>query len=215
VRHVADSLTAVPLLRGRSVASLLDLGSGGGFPGIPLAATLSVERALLVDSVFKKTAFLTTVIEALGLAERVIAEPVRAEVLAMGRDRGAWAAVTARAVGSLADLVELGLPLLHERGVLIAWKRADAIGDGERGLAAEMTAARRALDTIDRGATMSVVAALPPGGAGTRDAAEGAERLPGIAELAEHCLVVIERGRGRIDAEWPRDPAVRKRRPWS
>jgi 16S rRNA (guanine527-N7)-methyltransferase len=49
--HVLDSLAAVSLLRDRDAAQLLDLGSGGGFPGLPLAVALPAERALLVDSV--------------------------------------------------------------------------------------------------------------------------------------------------------------------
>ncbi len=57
--HVLDSLAAVPVLRGRALDALLDLGSGGGFPGIPLALVLPARRTLLVESVAKKAAFLT------------------------------------------------------------------------------------------------------------------------------------------------------------
>ncbi len=71
------------------------------------------DRALLVDSVGKKVRFLRTVVEATGLERRVAAEQARAEALARDpRDREAWPAVTARAVASLAELVELGLPLV-------------------------------------------------------------------------------------------------------
>ena len=57
-RHVLDSLTAVPILRERGIDALVDLGSGGGFPGLPLAAVLPARRALLVESVAKKARFL-------------------------------------------------------------------------------------------------------------------------------------------------------------
>jgi 16S rRNA (guanine527-N7)-methyltransferase len=52
--HVADSLAAVPVLRARSIDRFLDLGSGGGFPGLPLALALPAARAVLVESVGKK-----------------------------------------------------------------------------------------------------------------------------------------------------------------
>ena len=180
-----DSLAAAPHLRERGVTRLLDLGSGGGFPGIPLAAALGVERALLVDSVAKKVRFLQAVVEATGLADRVAAEPVRAEALARDpRDRGAWPCVTARAVASLAELVELALPLLAPGGVLVAWKREP--------LEAELDAAAPALAAL-RAGRVTVVPA-------------------GVGGLDDHRLVIVERG-GAVDARFPRDPAERRRSP--
>jgi 16S rRNA (guanine527-N7)-methyltransferase len=183
--HVLDSLAAVPLLRARGVRRLLDLGSGGGFPGIPLAAALDTERTLLVDSVAKKVRFLTTVIEATGLTERAAAEAARAETLAHAPgDRGAWQAVTARAVTSLAELVEIGLPLVAAGGVLVAWKRGD--------LDDEFAAARPVLRAL-----------------GARQVNVIDIGLPG---LEARRLVVVEAG-GPVDARYPRDPAERRRRP--
>ena len=111
--HVIDSLTAVEALAARGIDQFLDLGSGGGYPGLPLAAALPAERALLVEPIAKKVRFLETVIAATGLADRVEAAAVRAEALAADpRHRGRWPAVTARAVAPLAELVELSFPLL-------------------------------------------------------------------------------------------------------
>ena len=183
--HVLDSLAALPILRSRGITALLDLGSGGGFPGLPLAAALDAERVLLVDAVGKKVRFLETVIAATGLERRAAAEAVRSETLAHdARDRDAWPAVTARAVTSLAELVEIGLPLVAPGGVLVAWKRGH--------LDAEFAAARPALR------------ALAAGPVEVLDV-----RLPG---LEGHQLVVVERG-GPIDPRYPRDPAERRRRP--
>lgn len=183
--HVLDSLAAVRPLRALGITGLLDIGSGGGFPGLPLAAALEARRALLVDSVGKKVRFLQTVIEATGRADRALAENARVEALAHdARDREAWPAVTARAVTTLAELVELGLPLVAPGGVLVAWKREPVAHELE--LAAE---ALRAL----RAGRVRVISADVPG-------------------LESHCLVVIERG-GPIDPVFPRDPAERKRRP--
>jgi 16S rRNA (guanine527-N7)-methyltransferase len=145
-RHVLDSLAAVPLLvpdgaaqRGRRIR-ILDLGSGGGFPGLPLAAALPNATVTLVDSVAKKTRFLEAAVAATGLARRVEVRTARAEALAGRPNAGAgaapsraWDVVTARAVGSLEELIELALPLLGPGGRLLAWKSAD--------IAAELAAA--------------------------------------------------------------------------
>lgn len=184
--HVVDSLTAVAILRDRGIDRFVDVGSGGGFPGLPLAAALPAARALLLEPIHKKTAFLSTVAAAIGLAATVEAAPVRAEALAAdARHRGRWPAVTARAVASLAELVELTFPLLEPRGVLIAWKR----GDLER----EWMAAEHAVTAM---------------GGGTL------ERIPvDVPGLDGHCLVIATAG-GTAPLGYPRDPGIRKRRPW-
>jgi 16S rRNA (guanine527-N7)-methyltransferase len=182
---VLDSLAAIPLLRRHGARALLDLGSGGGYPGLPLASALGLDRVLLVDSVGKKVRFLETVIGATGLGARVAAEVARAEALAADtHDRESWPVVTARAVGSLAVLVELALPLVAPGGVLVAWKRAP--------VEAELAAAGPALAALRAGP----VSVVPAG-------------LPG---LEAHRLVVVPRG-GPIDPRFPRDPAERRRRP--
>ncbi len=146
--HVIDSLTAVALVRpdpggaprGRRTPrrpSLLDLGSGGGYPGLPLAVAIPCGRVALVDSVGKKARFLAVAAAAVTAALRgtdaeepeIVALPERAEDLAEEPDhREAWDFVTARAVGSVAEVAELGLPLLHVGGRLICWKRDDGSG---------------------------------------------------------------------------------------
>lgn len=199
VRHVADSLTALAALRAHGVDRFLDLGSGGGFPGLPLAAALPAERAVLVDSIAKKVRFLATTVAATGLADRVEALAARAETLATEpRHRGRWPAITARAVTSVAELVELGLPLLVPGGMLVAWKRGET--DSPTGLGAEIAAARHALAAIDPGARLEVEPAIPA-------------EAP-LVELAGHRLVIVTRGPAPIDWAWPRDPAARRRRPW-
>ena len=186
VAHIADSLTAVAPLRARGIDRILDLGSGAGFPGLPLAIGLPAQSALLVDSVAKKVRFLETVVRATGLADTVAAASARAESL--GRDprhRERWPAVTARAVAPLAELSELAFPLLMPGGVLVAWKRGD--------LAAELAAAERA------------VAGL--GGGGIDAVAAPDAILPG------HRLVIVTK-HGRTPEAYPRDPAPRRRAPW-
>jgi len=144
LEHVADSLAAVPLLLDhfatrrsrRRGLDMLDLGSGGGYPGLPVAIAVPAARAVLLDSIAKKTAFLATAAVAAVEALRsrgeeppaMAARTGRAEELACGPDRDRWDLVTARAVAPLSRLIELGLPLVRSGGFLVAWQRDR--GDG-------------------------------------------------------------------------------------
>ena len=182
LRHVVDSLTGLPFILGAN--SFLDLGSGGGFPGLPLAAAAPTVEALLVESIAKKARFLSTVVEATGLGPRVRVAADRAEALAaLPANRGRWPVVTARAVGSLPTLVELALPLLRPGGRLVAWKRGDT--------AAEVAEARRALPRFG-GASVELVPSQIDG-------------LPG------HILVVVTK-RGHARRVPARDRGMRARR---
>jgi 16S rRNA (guanine527-N7)-methyltransferase len=187
LRHVADSLTALGALRAAKIGAFLDLGSGGGFPGVPLAAAVPSIETLLIDSVGKKARFLGVAVEAIGLAGRVRVGSVRSEGLAADdRHRERWPAVTARAVAPLAELVELAFPLLAPGGVLLAWKRGN--------LDAELAAAERAIDALGGGSTEA--------------------RPVRIAGLDGHCLVLVHRGRRSVPAAYPRERGARRRRPW-
>ena len=193
--HLVDSLTAVALLRDPGVRRILDLGSGGGVPGIPLAIALPEVRVVLVESIAKKAAFLRTAVTAVGLAGRVEVAAERAEALAApGREREAFDAVTVRAVAALAELVELGVPLLRVGGRLIAWKReppSSAIDAGRQPLEAELSAGRNAARAI--GAELAVVPVTVPG-------------------LEQHRLVVVTKRRPTA-ARLPRPPVERGARP--
>jgi 16S rRNA (guanine527-N7)-methyltransferase len=184
--HVVDSLTALAVVRERTTDRFVDLGSGGGYPGLPLAAALPARRALLLEPIAKKSRFLSAAIEATGLGRTVDAATVRAEALAADeRHRGRWPAATARAVASLPELIELAFPLLARDGVLIAWKRGD--------LDEELAAARRALTAMGGGAIEI--------------------RPVEVTGLTDHRLVVVTAS-GRVPDQYPRDPAARRRRPW-
>ena len=141
-------------------------------------------RALLVDSVAKKTRFLGAAVDGLGLAGRVEAFTGRAEELAADRrHRDRWPAVVARAVGSLAEVVEIGLPLVAPGGLLIAWKRGD--------LGPELGAVEATLAALGGGPT-SIVPTDPELG------------------LEGHVLIVTAKA-GPTRAGYPRDPATRRR----
>ncbi len=116
--HILDSCAALGALDDAPGGAFADVGSGAGYPGIPLAI-LSGRPVDLIESVRKKAAFLDGVVRDLRLNATV--HPIRAEELALSRG-GAYAAVTARAVAALPSLVELAAPLLALGGCFICLK---------------------------------------------------------------------------------------------
>lgn len=117
--HVEDSLVGLPEVQDAPQGRLVDIGSGAGYPGIPLAIE-SGRETLLADSVGKKTAILNSMVEELGLAN-VKVYTGRIEDLARERPNE-FTVVTARALAQLSILMELASPLLMEGGRLICYK---------------------------------------------------------------------------------------------
>jgi 16S rRNA (guanine527-N7)-methyltransferase len=136
-RHILDSLSCLlfaPLRKARKVG---DIGSGGGLPGIPLAAALPEAEMTLFESTGKKAAFLRYAVEQLGLANvRVV--NARVEESAREDDhRGKYEVCTVRALARLSVVAEYSLPLLSQGGHVVAMKgqvKADEWMEGERAL---------------------------------------------------------------------------------
>lgn len=120
VLHVEDSLVALPEILDAPQGCYADIGTGGGFPGIPLAI-MTGRTTLLVDSVKKKTQILDEVIQQLGLSSQVSTFGGRTEELALQNPQS-YAVITARALSSLPSLLELSAPLLQRNGWLICYK---------------------------------------------------------------------------------------------
>jgi 16S rRNA (guanine527-N7)-methyltransferase len=117
-KHLLDSLAMVPAVHG--VATLADLGTGPGLPGIPLAIAVPGLHVTLVESAGKKARFMREALRTLGLGNAEVAES-RIEAL----DRlGAFQAITARALATLPQILALGGHLLAPDGVLLAMKGA-------------------------------------------------------------------------------------------
>jgi 16S rRNA (guanine527-N7)-methyltransferase len=114
-KHVLDSLSVRPWLRG---ARVLDVGSGAGFPGVPLAIVEPGREFTLLDSTGKKCRFLEAVREQLGLANVTVVNS-RAENY---RPPRRFDNVVARAVGPLAELVGYAGHLVTGGGRLLAMK---------------------------------------------------------------------------------------------
>jgi 16S rRNA (guanine527-N7)-methyltransferase len=126
--HVADGLSGLEVPELAHARRIADIGAGAGFPGLVLGVALPHAQVDLVESAGRKTAVVDRLIQA-GDVSNARSITTRAEELgavpgAVGGGREAYDAVTARAVGSLAVLVEYAAPLLREGGVLVAWKGA-------------------------------------------------------------------------------------------
>ncbi|HEX3551319.1 MAG TPA: 16S rRNA (guanine(527)-N(7))-methyltransferase RsmG [Candidatus Elarobacter sp.] len=127
--HILDALT----LRGDVVSPLIDVGSGNGLPGIPLAVATSA-RVTLVEPIKKRAAFLEAAVRALGIDADVVAE--RAEDAARDpRLRERFATATARAVGSAPAVAELTLPFLAIGGRALLQR--GGLDDAERNAVAD------------------------------------------------------------------------------
>lgn len=117
--HVEDSLVGLPEVMDAPAGRMADIGSGAGYPGIPLAIE-SGRQTLLADSVGKKTAILSSMVETLGL-KNVEVYTGRIEDLAREKP-AAFTVVTARALAQLSILMELASPMLQEGGRLVCYK---------------------------------------------------------------------------------------------
>jgi 16S rRNA (guanine527-N7)-methyltransferase len=120
VKHFLDSMAPAPFIS--PDISLLDVGSGGGFPGIPLKIMIPSLRVTLIDASGKKVSFLKHVIRMLGLVN-IEACHVRAQDLSKDfSGHTAYDVIISRALSSMVNFVQLSLPLLAKHGVIIAMK---------------------------------------------------------------------------------------------
>ena len=158
IKHYYDSLAVLPYLA--AGLQVLDIGSGAGFPGIPLAIGCPDAGFTLMDSTAKRCNFLDEVIKELNLVNcRIVKD--RCENLARNDEfREAFDVATARAVAPLAVLLEYALPFLKVGGVFIAMKGPDA--------EAELVLSANALVEL-KGELQEVMPYFLPEGAGKRN----------------------------------------------
>lgn len=125
-RHILDSLTLVPELdRLEATAQIVDVGSGGGLPGLPLAIARPSVGVTLLETTAKKARFLEQTADALGLDNvKVVCD--RAETFGQGAGRERFDGATSRALSRLPVLLELTLPLVRVGGVSLAIKGEQA-----------------------------------------------------------------------------------------
>jgi 16S rRNA (guanine527-N7)-methyltransferase len=118
-RHVLNSAAPAELVA--PGASVVDVGSGAGLPGIPLALRRPDLRVTLLEPLLRRSVFLTEVVDALGLGDRVTVVRGRAE-----EHRATYDVVTSRALAPLPRLLGWCLPLTAPRGAVLALKGRSA-----------------------------------------------------------------------------------------
>jgi 16S rRNA (guanine527-N7)-methyltransferase len=181
--HLLDALAALPLIERLQSRRALDVGSGGGVPGIVLALARPDVRWTLVDAAGRKADALRSIAAELRLGNVEVAAE-RAELLGRGPARESFDLVTARACAALPVLVEYALPLLAVGGTLVAWK------------------GRISADELAAGAAASALL-----GGGVPEI-----RPSGEEALGEHRFVVVAKV-GATPDRYPRRPGQPARRP--
>jgi 16S rRNA (guanine527-N7)-methyltransferase len=187
IRHFLDSLSCLKAIPQEALngARVIDVGTGAGFPGIPLKIVCPTMRLTLLEATGKKVSYLEHLVEQLAL-EDVCAIHARAEELGHDprhRERYDWA--LARAVAEMPTLLEYLLPLARVGGAVLAQK-------GERA-GAEMQNAEAALNTLG-GRTRKLVPV----------------ELHGLAET--RYLIVVDKVAATPE-KYPRRPGMPKKRP--
>lgn len=123
LKHFIDSVTAIKYI-GHG-ASIIDIGSGAGFPAIPIKIVRPDVNVTMLDSLNKRINFLTHMIDLLGLSNTT-AIHARAEDLAKSWHRESYDIVVARAVAGLDTLLEYCIPYIKVGGKFIAYKSIDS-----------------------------------------------------------------------------------------
>ncbi len=188
IRHFLDSLSclrAIPRSELSAGARVVDVGTGAGYPGIPLKIVCPGMRLTLVESTRKKVTYLEHLIGKLGLQD---VRAIHARVEQLGQDpahREGYDWALARAVAKMPTLVEYLLPLARVGGATLAQKGQDA--------AAEVQEANRAISTLG-----GEVRQLVP------------VELRGLAET--RYLVVVDKVASTPD-KYPRRPGMPDKRP--
>ena len=114
IKHTLDSLSASKAIEGNKI---IDIGSGGGTPGIPLAIANPDKHFYLIDSVLKKTNFLNEVIKALGLKNTTVICQRGERITNISADT-----VVSRAFGSLNYLIDASKKMVSKNGLFLAMK---------------------------------------------------------------------------------------------
>lgn len=134
-KHFVDSLSVLRELDIPTGSSLIDVGTGAGFPGVVLLIARPDLKITLLDSTKKRLIFVESVVDALGLSAKIV--HMRAEEAGQNPTfRGKYDFVTARAVANMKVLSEYCLPFLKIGGVFAAMKGANAANELEEAKAA-------------------------------------------------------------------------------
>ena len=185
VKHIIDSLTAYDAALFDGARTLIDVGTGAGLPGIPLAVYAPQLTVTLLDSLNKRVRFLTEATAAMGLPNVRCIHARAEEAARTAEHRAAYDIVVSRAVARLPVLLEYTLPFVRVGGTLLALKG--------RAYAEEQKEARRAAEVLGGGR----ITARPV-------------HLPGLDDVRAILTVTKER---QTPAAYPRGGGAPARRP--
>jgi 16S rRNA (guanine527-N7)-methyltransferase len=122
IKHFLDSLSCLQVVGSHPPLRLIDVGTGAGFPGIPLKICFPAMQLTLVESVGKKADFCRHLVSSLGLDKVEVVQARAEEIGQMPQHREKYDVATARAVANLPILVEYLLPLVRLGGIMLAQK---------------------------------------------------------------------------------------------
>ena len=126
VKHYIDSVMCVPCKEFQNAEKIIDVGTGGGFPGIPLALAAPDKEFVLMDSLNKRIKIINQLCEEIGITN-VTAVHARAEELAKNKDhRESYDLCVSRAVANLSTLSEYCLPFIKKGGYFLSYKGPDS-----------------------------------------------------------------------------------------
>lgn len=126
LKHFTDSLTIVKILDMNKVESVIDVGTGAGFPGIPLKIIFPHLKIVLLDSLNKRIRFLDEVIRQLNLSDIVTVHGRAEEIAKKSEYRESFDLCVSRAVANLSTLSEYCLPFVKNKGYFISYKSGSA-----------------------------------------------------------------------------------------
>ena len=185
VRHFLDSLSCLCVMRKSSMEKVIDIGTGAGFPGLPIKIVQPGIELTLVDSVGKKTEFCRHIVRELKLEGVKVIQSRAEEIGKEGRHRQRYDWALARAVAVLPTLLEYTLPLVRVGGSVLAMKGESAHSEVQNGENA-----------------MKVL------GGHLREVLQ--VQLPGVAE--DHHLIVVDKVAATPDG-YPRRIGIPAKRP--
>ncbi|MFA6463683.1 MAG: 16S rRNA (guanine(527)-N(7))-methyltransferase RsmG [Candidatus Paceibacterota bacterium] len=184
LKHLIDSLSVLPYIPNTS-KDIIDIGTGAGFPGVPIKIAVPKLNVTLLDSSKKKVKFLNETIKELDL-ENIKAVGERAEDLGMDKNyREKFDVAISRAVALLPVLVEYSLPFVKVGGIFIAQKTQNE---------EELKSAERAISLL--GGKIKEIVSIK------------------IDDLPERSLIIIEKI-SKTTTNFPRKPGVASKEPIS